>query len=121
MQKRPTLPTMALLVGLTAGAALSDAAKPNIVLLFVDDLGYADVGYNGCADIPTPHIDSIAENGVICDKGYVSAPVCAPSRAGLLTGRYQTRFGFEDTPGPFQQSSWWRSACRSTKKTWPND
>jgi len=80
------------------------ADQPNIVLLFVDDLGYADVGYNGCTDIPTPHIDSIASNGVICDNGYVSAPVCAPSRAGLLTGRYPTRFGFEDTPGPFLQS-----------------
>jgi arylsulfatase A-like enzyme len=80
------------------------AEKPNIVLLFADDLGYADVGYNGCQDIPTPNIDSIAANGVICEQGYVCAPVCAPSRAGLLTGRYPQRFGFEDTPGPFIQS-----------------
>jgi arylsulfatase A-like enzyme len=92
-----------------AGAGLllngeATGGKPNIVLLFADDLGYADVGYNGCTDIPTPHIDSIAKHGVVCDKGYVSAPVCAPSRAGLLTGRYQNRFGFEDTPGPFIQS-----------------
>ncbi len=81
------------------------AEKPNVVLLFVDDLGYADVGYNGCPDIPTPNIDSIARNGVVFENGYVSAPVCAPSRAGMLTGRYPTRFGYEDTPGPFRQSA----------------
>lgn len=92
-----------LLFVLLASSTLS-GENPNIVLIFADDLGYADVGFNGCTDIPTPYIDSIAQNGVVCDQGYVSAPVCAPSRAGLLTGRYQTRFGFEDTPGPFLQS-----------------
>jgi arylsulfatase A-like enzyme len=93
-----------------AGAALllggeAWGKNPNIVLLFVDDLGHADVGYNGCTDIPTPYIDSIAKNGVIFKQGYVTAPVCAPSRAGLLTGRYQNRFGYEDTPGPFRKST----------------
>ncbi len=81
---------MAWPAGALFATIVTAAAQPNMVLLFVDDLGYADVGYNGCTDIPTPHIDSIASNGVICDKGYVSAPVCAPSRAGLLTGRYPT-------------------------------
>ncbi len=77
--------------------------RPNIVVLFADDLGYGDVGYQGCTEVPTPHIDSIAENGVTFSCGYVTAPVCGPSRAGLMTGRYQNRFGFEDNPGPFRQ------------------
>jgi len=79
--------------------------QPNVLILFADDLGYGDVGYNGCADIPTPHIDSMAENGMVCEKGYSSCPVCGPSRAGLLSGRYQNRLGFEDNPGPFRQSA----------------
>jgi len=93
-----------VLTGALVTGASAVVNTPNIVLLFADDLGFADVGYNGCTDFPTPHIDSIARNGVICEQGYVCAPVCAPSRAGLLTGRYPTRFGFEDTPGPFIQS-----------------
>jgi len=77
--------------------------KPNFVILFADDLGYGDVGYQG-GDVPTPHIDSIAQNGVIMTDGYVTCPVCAPSRAGLLTGRYQQRFGFWDNIGPYRIS-----------------
>lgn len=69
--------------------------RPNILILVADDLGYADLGVQGCTDVPTPHIDSIARQGVRFTHGYVSAPVCSPSRAGLLTGRYQTRFGHE--------------------------
>ena len=71
------------------------AAKPNIVLIVADDLGYAELGCQGARDLPTPHIDSIAENGIRFTSGYVSAPVCCPSRAGFMTGRYQTRFGHE--------------------------
>ena len=78
------------------------AASLNIIIFFADDLGYGDVGYQG-GDLPTPHIDSIAHNGVRFTDGYVTCPVCAPSRAGLLTGRYQQRFGFADNPGPFQR------------------
>ncbi|NCO33624.1 MAG: sulfatase-like hydrolase/transferase [Armatimonadetes bacterium] len=74
--------------------------RPNILLILADDLGYGDVGVQGCADIPTPHIDSIAANGVRFTDGYATCPVCAPSRAGLMTGRYQQRFGFEHNPGP---------------------
>ena len=70
-------------------------APPNIVVIYADDLGIGDVGTYGCKDIPTPHIDSIAANGVLCEQGYVTAPQCGPSRAGLLTGRYQQKFGFE--------------------------
>ncbi len=75
------------------------ARKPNIVLILADDLGYGELGVQGCSDIPTPSIDSIAHNGVRFTDGYVSCPVCAPTRAGLLTGRYQQRFGFESNPG----------------------
>jgi arylsulfatase A-like enzyme len=63
-----------------------------------DDMGYADVGFNGCKDIPTPNIDSIAYNGAHIVNGYVSFPVCGPSRAGFITGRYQDRFGFTTNP-----------------------
>jgi len=77
--------------------------KPNFVIIFADDLGYGDVGYQG-GDVPTPSIDSIAENGVVMTDGYVTCPVCAPSRAGLLTGRYQQRFGFWDNIGPYRIS-----------------
>ncbi len=76
-------------------SAAEPAAKPNIVIILVDDFGYGDIGVHGCKDIPTPHIDSLAKNGVRCTNGYISAPQCSPTRAGLLTGRYQQRFGHE--------------------------
>ncbi|MBL6829566.1 MAG: sulfatase-like hydrolase/transferase, partial [Puniceicoccaceae bacterium] len=66
---------------------------PNLIIILTDDQGYNDVGFNGCSDIPTPHLDQLAANGVRFTDGYVSYPVCGPSRAGLLTGRYQDRFG----------------------------
>jgi arylsulfatase A-like enzyme len=71
---------------------------PNVIIILADDLGYADVGFNGCQDIPTPNIDRIAQNGVTFTNGYVTYPVCGPSRAGLITGRYQDRFGFGRNP-----------------------
>jgi arylsulfatase A-like enzyme len=74
--------------------------KPNIVIFLADDLGYADVGVQGCRDIPTPHLDSIARNGVRFTDGYATHPVCSPSRAGLMSGSYQHRFGFEHNSGP---------------------
>src|SRR5262245_48067616 len=74
------------------------AAKPNILVIVADDLGYGDVGVHGGKDLPTPNIDALAASGVRCTDGYVSAPYCSPSRAGLLTGRYQTRFGHEFNP-----------------------
>ncbi len=85
----------------TVGQRLSRAGalrKPNILVILADDLGYADVGFNGCQDIPTPNIDSLAQDGVRFTDGYVTHPWCAPTRAGLMTGRYQQRFGFEDNP-----------------------
>jgi len=76
--------------------------RPNILVILADDLGYASLGVQGCTDIPTPNIDSIAGAGVRFTSGYVTCPVCSPTRAGLLTGRYQQRFGHEFNPGPPQ-------------------
>tara|TARA_B100001996_G_scaffold105279_1_gene79178 strand:- start:216 stop:1559 length:1344 start_codon:yes stop_codon:yes gene_type:complete len=67
---------------------------PNIIVIISDDQGYADVGFHGSKEIITPNIDRIANNGVVFSEGYVSYAVCSPSRAGLITGRYQNRFGY---------------------------
>lgn len=69
--------------------------KPNVIVIVSDDAGYIDFGCYGGKQIPTPNIDGIAAKGVLFTDAYVSASVCAPSRAGILTGRYQQRFGFE--------------------------
>ncbi len=87
-----------LLPGLTQKPLEQKPSSPNVILILVDDLGYQDVGFNGCSDIPTPNIDRIASEGVKFTQGYVSYAVCGPSRAGLITGRYQDRFGFGRNP-----------------------
>jgi len=90
---------MKLLVGLLlASLAFAQPRQPNIVVIVADDLGYGELSIQGNAEIPTPHIDSIAGGGVRFTNGYVTAPNCSPSRAGLLTGRYGTRFGHEFNP-----------------------
>ena len=83
----------------TRAADEKPARKPNVVVIVADDLGYADVGFQGGKDIPTPHLDALAKSGTRCTNGYVSCPVCSPTRAGLNTGRYQQRFGHEFNPG----------------------
>ena len=70
---------------------------------FQDDQGWGDVGFNGCTDIPTPHLDALANNGVSFSAGYATHSYCSPSRAGLLTGRYQHRFGHENNT-PYQHN-----------------
>jgi arylsulfatase A-like enzyme len=78
------------------GASLSAAeSKPNIIVVVADDLGYADVLFNPlhAKEIKTPNLDSLAKQSVICRQGYVSGHVCSPTRAGLMTGRYQQRLG----------------------------
>lgn len=72
--------------------------QPNIIVLLADDLGYGETGAQGNTEIPTPHIDSIAASGVRFTNGYVTAAYCSASRAGLLTGKYQSRFGYETNP-----------------------
>lgn len=78
----------------------AELPRPNIVLIVLDDLGYNDLGFQGLRDAQTPNIDKIADRGVQFTQAYVTCPVCSPSRAGLLTGRYQQRFGHEFNPGP---------------------
>lgn len=82
-----------------AGGIAAAADRPNILFIVSDDQGYADVGFHGCKDIPTPGLDSLAASGVRFSNGYVSGPYCSPTRAGLMTGRYQQRFGHEFNPG----------------------
>lgn len=73
--------------------------QPNILVILADDMGYGDLGCYGSLQIRTPHLDRLAAHGIRCTNGYVSGNVCAPSRAGFLTGRYQQRFGFEHNLG----------------------
>jgi arylsulfatase A-like enzyme len=94
--------TCLMLMLLMANAGLAaDASKsrPNILVILADDLGYGELGCQGGKDVPTPHIDSLAKNGIRFTNGYVSCPVCSPSRAGLMTGRSGVRFGIELNPG----------------------
>ena len=75
--------------GLAIGTGLARGApvrKPNTILIFTDDVGYGDLGIHGCTDIPTPHIDALAGSGMRCTNGTVCSAICAPSRAGLMTG-----------------------------------
>lgn len=96
------LPALLPLVALVASAA-AETKKPNILVIVADDLGYGELTAQGFTrEIPTPNIDSIARNGVRFTSGYVSGPYCSPTRAGLLTGRYQQRFGHEFNPGSAQ-------------------
>ena len=97
--------TMLILLGCSAwwisGAKVgwgAEGRRPNVVVLVADDLGYGELGCYGGKEVPTPEIDKLASGGVRFTDGYVTAPFCAASRAGLLTGRYQTRFGFEFNP-----------------------
>ncbi|MBT8044057.1 MAG: sulfatase-like hydrolase/transferase, partial [Verrucomicrobiae bacterium] len=76
------------------------ASKPNILLIVADDMGYGDLSCFGSRQIATPNIDALAATGIRATTGYVSGAVCAPSRAGLMTGRYQERFGFEHNLAP---------------------
>lgn len=71
------------------------ASRPNVVLILVDDLGYADLGVQGSVDLSTPNLDALARAGLQCTDAYVAAPQCFPSRAALMTGRYAQRFGIE--------------------------
>ncbi len=86
--------TLAFVFVLTSQAAYA-ADRPNVLLILTDDMGYADISYNGSLQVKTPNIDRIAETGVYFEQAYVTGVVCAPSRCGLVSGRYQQRFGAE--------------------------
>jgi len=86
-----------LIFALAPSAAAAPAAKPNLILIYSDDHGFADLGAQSVdQDIRTPHLDALARDGVRFERGYVTAPQCVPSRAGVITGRYQQRFGVDD-------------------------
>lgn len=97
---RALFPTILLLFSPLAllGGEQVKPVKPNVLVIIADDLGYGDIGVHGGRDVPTPNIDALAASGIRCTSGYVSCPYCSPSRAGFLTGRYQTRFGHEFNP-----------------------
>ncbi len=111
-----------------ANAGKPSGSRPNVLVILADDLGYGDVGCYGCPDIRTPRMDELAHQGVRCTSGYAAFPVCSPSRAALLTGRYPARFGptYEDyygggapeldpvehpTIGRLMQEAGYRTAC----------
>jgi len=87
---------------LAAGPAASQALqdRPNVVVIIADDLGYSDVSTYAKGRIPTPNIDRLGRQGVVFTQGYAAAPICSPSRAGLMTGRAPQRYGFEYNNGP---------------------
>lgn len=87
-----------LTAALLGGGGLRAERPPNVLLIVTDDQGFADFGFQGSERIETPHIDALARAGIRFTNGYVSHPYCSPTRAGLLTGRYQQRFGHETNP-----------------------
>lgn len=92
---KSTFLLLAALLG-SLNSQLIAASKPNIIVIFCDDLGWADLGAQGIRkDIRTPNLDALAKGGLLATDGYVTAPQCVPSRAGLISGRYQPRFGVE--------------------------
>jgi arylsulfatase A-like enzyme len=86
-------------------AAPQAARKPQVVVILAGDLGSGDLGVYGGTEIPTPHPDALARGGVRCTDEYVTCPICAPTRAALLSGRYQQWFGCEHNPEPEAQAS----------------
>lgn len=98
MNPRLLLLLLASLAGALLVPTTSAQRPPNLIVIMTDDQGYNDVGFNGGTVIPTPHLDSIARNGVRFTDGYVAYAVCSPSRAAFLTGRYGQRFGYERNP-----------------------
>ena len=80
--------------------AKAQTEKPNIVLIFADDAGFGDFGFQGSTQLKTPNLDKLAQSGVRFTQGYVSDSTCGPSRAGLMTGKYQQRFGYEEINVP---------------------
>lgn len=107
MLKIASLVLAAQLCALSPASAAEPGRRPNILLIYSDDHGWADLGAQEVdKDIRTPHLDALARDGVRFTRGYVTAPQCVPSRAGVLTGRYQQRFGVEDNnrgPLPLEQ------------------
>lgn len=96
---------LAVMLGAPSPATAQGDRRPNIIVILADDLGWGDLGVQGGRDVSTPNIDALAAQGVRMTDFYANHPSCAPSRAALLSGRYQHRFGFENNPGAAQQTS----------------
>lgn len=88
-----------LVIGAVSFKQKSESKLPNIIVILIDDAGYADFGFMGSKDLQTPNLDMLAKSSVVFSDAHVSASVCSPSRAGLLTGKYQQRFGYECNEG----------------------
>ncbi len=96
MHSRNFFRVLPVLLGLVSSVfAATPPTRPNVLIIMADDLGFADLGFQGSPDIVTPHIDALTRRGVNFAQAYISAPVCMPSRMGMLTGRYQQRFGMQ--------------------------
>src|SRR4051812_33962538 len=97
---RRVLLSLAAVLAAAPAVAADAPKKPNVLILLADDVGWGEFGFQGITkDIPTPNIDSIARNGIRFTNGYIAATYCSPCRAGLMTGRYPTRFGHEFNGG----------------------
>ncbi len=96
---------LSLFASLFASSLLVADDRPNVLIIVADDLGYHDTGFQGSEDIKTPNLDRLAAQSIRCTNGYVSHPFCSPTRAGLLTGRYQHRFGHENNPAWLPQDT----------------
>lgn len=97
---RVCLPVLLLMLAACSAGRSAPEGPPNVVIMFTDDLGYADIGAFGHLDYPTPHLDRMAAEGVRFTNFYVSQPVCSASRASLLTGNYANRIGIHNALGP---------------------
>lgn len=102
---RLALSYLLLLLFWTLAVKMQAQSKPNIVLIIADDAGYADFGFQGSKIMKTPNLDAFARKGMLFKQAYVTAAVCGPSRAGILTGKYQQRFGFEENNVPGYMSN----------------
>ena len=93
MKQLVTMFLALLIIPLGVVQAAEKNQRPNVVLIYIDDLGYGDIGVYGCKDIPTPNIDRLAAEGVRCTASYITNPPCCPSRCSLIMGQYGQRFG----------------------------
>ena len=98
--KARVIPILVLVLIEGCNSVTTSDKKSNFLIILADDAGYADFGFMGSADLQTPNIDRIADHGVYLTDAHTTASVCSPSRAGLLTGRYQQRFGHENNSPP---------------------
>ncbi|NQV25504.1 MAG: sulfatase-like hydrolase/transferase, partial [Rhodopirellula sp.] len=87
-------------------ASAADYGQPNIVMILVDDLGYGDLSYMGAPDLKSPNIDGLAARGIKFSNFYANCPVCSPTRAALLTGRYQALVGVPGVIRPHAENNW---------------